>query len=239
MATSGNFAIGDYKRIVILTGAGISVASGIAPFRGPGGLWTDHDIERCATAQALAKTPEVVWEAFAELRRKSAITEPNAAHFAMAGLEQRQPSTVILTQNIDGLHQKAGSKQVLELHGNIHRSRCTHCQRSAFTDNNPEYRKCDKCGAPLRYDIVLFNENLNHEVMRRTEAALLSCDLLIAAGTSGLVYPAAGFAQLAKSIGAYTVLVNLEPVHSHVYDKQVIGKAEEVMPELLDIQTTK
>lgn len=234
MNAASTIAVNGYKGIVILSGAGISVASGIAPFRGPGGLWTDHDIERCATAQALARTPEVVWNAFASLRTNSRTTKPNATHYALAELEKKHPYTTILTQNIDGLHQAAGSKNVLELHGNIHRTRCTKCQREPFYDTNDKYRTCELCGAPLRYDIVLFNENLDFDVITQASSAVNHCQLFIATGTSGIVYPAAGFAYEAKRCGARTVLVNLEDLSnsSNLYDEQHIGKAEEIFPTL-------
>ncbi len=228
--------VADYHHIVILTGAGISVASGIAPFRGPGGLWTDRDIERCATAHALRNDPKVVWDAFAELRRSARVTKPNPTHFALAELEKHRPSTMVLTQNIDGLHQAAGSKNVVELHGNIHRSRCTRrkCHLQPFDDTEVEFHRCPECGAPLRYDIVLFEENLDENDIRRSYAALSECDLFIAAGTSGIVYPSAGFAQIAMSNGARTVLVNLEELPTPYFEEQILGKAEEIFPKLFD-----
>ena len=226
--------ISDYRNIVVLTGAGISVASGIAPFRGPGGLWTDHDIERCATARALRKRPQVVWEAFAELRRSARVTKPNPTHFALAELEKHRPNTMILTQNIDGLHQAAGSKNVVELHGNNHRTRCTHCQREPYDDTSVEFANCDICGHALRYDIVLFEENLDGDDMDRAVRSLQQCDLFITAGTSGIVWPAAGFSQIARAAGALTVLVNLEELPTDSFDKQFIGKAEQIFPELFD-----
>ncbi|MBQ7567300.1 NAD-dependent deacylase, partial [bacterium] len=215
---------------------GVSVASGIAPFRGPGGLWTDRDIEQCATARALRKHPERVWKAFADLRRQAANTKPNATHFALAELEKHRPSTMILTQNIDGLHQSAGSKNVIELHGNIHRTRCTKCDIEPYDDTTVEYACCSKCGAPLRYDIVLFEENLDAADMEASYEALGKCDLFIAAGTSGIVWPSAGFAQIAKRSGARTVLVNLETLYTEWFDEQILGKAEEIFPKLFDYQ---
>ncbi|MCR5661619.1 MAG: NAD-dependent deacylase [bacterium] len=224
--------VNDYKHIVILTGAGISVASGIAPFRGPGGLWTDHDIERCATARALRRTPEVVWDAFKPVREGANTHKPNATHYALAELEAKHPDVTILTQNIDGLHQKAGSKNVIELHGSMKRSRCTHCNREPFEDEDCTYRMCDRCGKPLRYDIVLFEENLDPAVIEASYYALSKVDLFIALGTSGIVYPAAGFASDAKRNRARTVLVNLEDLRSPLYDDVLIGKAEEITPNL-------
>lgn len=234
MAKLNKIKISDYHNIVVLTGAGVSVASGIAPFRGPGGMWTDRDIERCATAHALREHPQVVWDAFAELRRSARVTEPNATHFALAELEKHRPNTMVLTQNIDGLHQAAGSHNVIELHGNIHRTRCCKCRVKPYQDETVEYRKCPKCGGALRYDIVLFEENLDSNDMTRSYEALSRCDLFIAAGTSGIVWPSAGFAEIALQAGARTVLVNLETLPTPYFQEQILGKAEEIFPVLFD-----
>lgn len=221
-----------YQKIVFLTGAGVSVASGIPPFRGPGGFWNDQEIERCATAEALERDPELVWRAFAPLREAARKARPNAAHRIMAELESRHPQVHLLTQNVDGLHLAAGSRRVVELHGNIHRTRCTRCESPAFTDESLDFRACPQCGAALRFDIVLFHEMLDPEALRLTAEALRGVDLFVAVGTSGTVYPAAGFAASAQADGAWLVLVNLEPAPGGWYDQQVVGRAEEVLPGL-------
>lgn len=234
MADFEKIRAGQYKNIVILTGAGISVASGIAPFRGPGGTWTEKDIEQCATAGALRRDPQKVWDAFSFVRKKSNEVPPNAAHKALAELEQKHPNVWILTQNIDELHQKAGSKNVVELHGSIHRSQCTKYCSPAFRDKEIKFHKCPSCGAPLRYDIVLFNENLDGGVMYQTYDLLEKADLFLVVGTSGIVYPAAGFVPIAKKAGARVVIVNLEELQYSGCDMQINGKAEEVLPNLFD-----
>ncbi len=235
MDVSQKIRVKDYKNIVILTGAGISVASGIAPFRGPGGLWTDKDIEECATAQALKRNPQKVWDAFSFVRKKSNEVEPNAAHFALAELEKRTKNTWILTQNIDGLHQKAGSQNVVELHGTIHRSQCCKYCTPPFEDKEIKFHKCKHCGAPLRYDIVLFNESLDPEVISTSYDLLERADLFLVVGTSGIVYPAAGFVPIARRAGARVVIVNLEELsYSGSSIEQINGKAEAILPHLFD-----
>ena len=221
-----------YLKIVFLTGAGISVASGIPPFRGPGGFWNDQEIERCATAEALARDPEVVWRAFAPLREAAQKARPNAAHRVLAEVEARHAGVHLLTQNVDGLHLAAGSRNVVELHGNIHRTRCTSCDLPPFVDGALEFRPCPSCRGALRYDIVLFHELLDPASLERTAEALRLADLFVAIGTSGTVYPAAGFAAAAQADGAWSVLVNLEPAPGQLYDQQVLGRAEEVLPGL-------
>ena len=234
MEKSAKINVKNYRNIVVLTGAGISVASGIAPFRGPGGTWTEKDIDECATAQALRRDPRKVWEAFAFVRDKANKVEPNAAHKALAELESKHPNTWILTQNIDGLHQKAGSHNVIELHGTIHRSQCTRYCSDAFEDKAIEFHNCEKCGAPLRYDIVLFNENLDSEVIYKSRDLLEHADLFLVVGTSGIVYPAAGFVPVAKHAVAHVVIVNLEELHYGKGIEQINGKAEEILPSLFD-----
>ncbi|MGM9991811.1 MAG: SIR2 family NAD-dependent protein deacylase [Candidatus Bruticola sp.] len=225
----------DYPNIVVLTGAGISAASGIAPFRGPGGLWTDKDIQECATAQALKRHPQKVWDAFAPVRKKSNEVSPNPAHLALAELEKRTKNTWILTQNIDELHQKAGSRHVIELHGTIHRSQCSRYCTPPFVDKEIKFRSCSHCGAPLRYDIVLFNESLDPEVLASSYDLLEHADLFLVVGTSGIVYPAAGFVPIAKQAGARVVIINLEELaYNGSSIEQINGKAEEILPHLFD-----
>lgn len=225
--------VSDYPNIVVLTGAGISVASGIAPFRGPGGTWTEKDIDECATARALARNPQKVWDSFAFVREKSNKTEPNAAHKALAELEAKHPNTWIITQNIDELHQKAGSKNVIEMHGTIHRSQCMRYCSDPFVDREIKFHKCSKCGAPLRYDIVLFEESLDSRVMEKIYEVLDLVDLFLVVGTSGIVYPAAGFVNMVRrSTKARIVIVNLEKLNYTGNIEQINGKAEEILPNL-------
>lgn len=227
-----------YERIVVLTGAGISVASGLRPFRGPGGIWDDEGLERFATAEALADDPRQVWKAFGPMRPVTAAAEPNAAHRALAEAEQRLGRPLfVLTQNIDGLHARAGSRHVVELHGNIMRTRCTACDLPPFEDHEPHVDDaplCPRCGSYLRPDILLFHEPFPPEVERDVRRSLFDSNLFLAVGTSGTVWPAAGFVQVARADGARTVLVNLEDLEDGSdFDEIVLGRAEEVLPRLL------
>ncbi len=234
-------ALHQYKNIVILTGAGISVASGIRPFRGENGLWNDREALRLSTAETLAAEPGAVWKFWSGVRKIALTSQPNAAHRVLAQLEaglRPDQHFVLATQNVDGLHQKAGSRHVVELHGSALRSRCSNedCQQAIFADADVsgELRACPRCGRPLRMDIVLFGENLSMEAMWEMRAALRDCDLFLAIGTSGTVSPAADFVVSAAYAGARTVYINLDPMKpANPYFKEVIlGKAEEVLPGL-------
>lgn len=230
-----------YKKVVILTGAGISVASGIAPFRGPGGFWNENDHELVGTAQAQANNPLLVWQTYAPLRAQVRRTQPNPAHFAVAEYQKRVWDhcwVCVLTQNVDGLHQRAGAKGVLEMHGSLRRSRCCdpNCAQQPYLDDYQDpYRlpACPTCRGPARMDIVLFNEEMAWNVSAGMMEAMRDCELFIAIGTSGMVMPAAGLVELAKTGGARTILVNLEPTEQTAFDEVYLGKAEELVPQLL------
>ena len=232
----------EYLKIVILTGAGISVASGVQPFRGPNGLWNEVDVLEYATAYALRMEPFKVWKFSVTLREKLKTVQPNQAHYALAELESKlknYQTFTLITQNIDGLHTKAGSKNVVEMHGNVNITKCTkkHCKLKPFEESDSHLDKlplCQLCGSPLRQDIVLFNENIPMKVQKEIKRSLRCCNLFIAIGTSGEVYPAAGFVKTAKSYGAKTILINLESFNSaeNLFDKIILGKAEELLPDL-------
>ena len=180
--------------MVVLTGAGVSVASGLRPYRGPGGLWTDQP--ELAARMTAGAAPDDLWHLFGPLRGELARAEPNAAHRALAALEARVPLTVI-TQNIDGLHQRAGSQSVVELHGALGRSRCVACDR-VTEDLVPHVTapRCE-CGGALRPDVVLFEEPLPVDAEYAAKRALRDCDLFLAIGTSGTVSPASNFVRSA------------------------------------------
>lgn len=231
--------LNDFHHIVLLTGAGVSVGSGLPTYRGPGGLWESADIARLVEARHLPGSLPGLWRLYSERRRVALAADPNPAHTAIAALQTSQPNAVtLLTQNVDGLHQRAGSPQVAELHGSAFRTRCTnpHCDLPPFDDTRvcDAVPLCPRCGLPLRPDVVLFGETLSDAVLRQARAALDSCDLFLAAGTSGFVWPAAAFVQLATQAGAHTVLVNLEAGDSAgEFNEVVLGRAEEVLPGLL------
>lgn len=185
------------RRIAVMTGAGVSADSGVPTFRGPGGLWRNFQPEELATPQAFRRDPALVWEWYEWRRNLIRQAQPNAAHEALA----RLPGTVIVTQNVDNLHTRAGSRDVVELHGNIFRVRCVR-------EGNPQFREqpfdhipplCD-CGAMLRPDVVWFGESLPEEAVARAVGAIKSADILLVIGTSGVVYPAAGFVRLHEGL---------------------------------------
>lgn len=233
----------SFSEIVVLTGAGISVASGLGTYRGPGGLWTNDGALSNATAEAMQANPEGVWRFFSELREAIGRARPNAAHLAIVDAERRlRPgaSLTVITQNVDGLHRAAGSSNVVELHGSLWRTRCTgpSCEYRHDEDLQhvvAECPRCPQCSSWLRPDIVLFQEALSGENEYLAKRSLRECDLFIAIGTSGTVSPASRFVRSAAYVGARTVYVNVErlPEDDRSFQDQVIGPAEELLPVLL------
>jgi NAD-dependent deacetylase len=197
-------------RVTALTGAGISAESGIPTFRGAGGLWNNHRPEDLATPEAFARDPELVWRWYDWRRGLVAKAEPNAAHRGLAALEHQLAVTVI-TQNVDGLHGKAGSRELIELHGNLWKVRCTSCALIARNADVPLAAippRCAGCGAMVRPHIVWFGESVDPYDFQRSVEMSRSADVFLVIGTSGLVQPAASFAQIAKSAGATVVEIN-------------------------------
>ncbi len=227
------------NHIVILTGAGVSVGSGLPTYRGPGGLWESADIARLVDARYLPGSLPGLWRLYSERRRVALDAEPNPAHLAIARLQAARPGAVtLLTQNVDGLHQRAGSPQVTELHGSAFRTRCTNpaCTLPPSDDicSYDAVPLCPQCGSPLRPDVVLFGETFPETALRQAQTALDHCDLFYAVGTSGAVWPAAAFVQIAAQAGAYTMLVNLDAEEgAEQFDKVCLGRAEDVLPGLL------
>ena len=229
--------------IVILTGAGISAESGIATFRGPGGLWEGHRVEDVCTPQALAADPALVHR-FYDLRRAAlADVRPNPAHEALARLDREWPGELlIVTQNVDDLHERAGLGRLLHMHGELKSALCAACGvRTPHPGSLPPGSRCASCAAPaLRPDIVFFGEFPYQ--MDRIEAALAACDLFVSIGTSGAVYPAAGFVAQAAAHGALTLELNLEPsAGSDRFDETRLGPASRLVPEWVDslLQSTQ
>lgn len=222
----------DIRNIVVLTGAGISAESGIATFRGPGGLWEGHRVEDVCTPEALARDPELVHR-FYDLRRAAlASVEPNAAHRALARLDAAWPGDLlIVTQNVDDLHERAGATRMLHMHGELLSALCAACgAREAWADALPQGSVCAACGAAaLRPDIVFFGE-MPYQ-MELIEAAIAKADLFVSIGTSGAVYPAAGFVRTAAYHGAATLELNLDPsAGSLFFDETRIGPAGVLVP---------
>ena len=228
--------MGSIRNIIVLTGAGISAESGIATFRGPGGLWEGHRVEDVCTPQALARDPELVHR-FYDLRRAAlAKAEPNPAHHALARLDAEwRGELLIVTQNVDDLHERAGAKRLLHMHGEWKSALCAACEhRQAWDGDMPPGSICAACGAPaLRPDIVFFGEM--PYAMDVIERAISRADLFVSIGTSGAVYPAAGFVQTAKYCGAKTLEINLEPsLGSFMFDESRTGKAGKLVPAWVD-----
>jgi NAD-dependent deacetylase len=231
----------EYQNIVVLTGAGISVASGLPSYRGPEGIWNDEDTAKYAMVDTWLQDPLDVWQAFGGMREHVMQAEPNPAHEALAEFEAACPgSFTLVTQNVDGLHIQAGSENVVELHGNLRTTRCSNpaCESEPFTDSTTTIQRlprCEQCGDLLRPDIVLFGEWLPPDAERATKMALRDCDLFIAIGTSGTVTPAANFVRSADYAGARTILVNLEKMEpaNPYFQEEILGRAEELLPDLL------
>lgn len=231
----------SYRRIVLLTGAGVSVGSGLPTYRGPGGLWEREDVAWIVEARFLPASLPDLWQLYSQRRALALGAVPNAAHTTIAALQRARPNAVtLLTQNVDGLHQRAGSPDVTELHGSAFRTRCTNpaCGLPPFPDDRlyQSVPTCPRCDAPLRPDVVLFGEMLSETALRQAQTALDECDLFLAAGTSGTVWPAAAFVRLAAQAGAQTVLVNLDAATgSEEFDEVHLGKAEDILPVLLSL----
>jgi NAD-dependent deacetylase len=221
---------------LILTGAGVSAESGLATFRGPGGLWEGRDPTELATPAAFARDPLAVWRFYAWRREQAAHALPNPAHRALAALERQRPDTVLVTQNVDDLHERAGSRDVVRLHGALWRSRCS-AEAREFEDRRSEFDslppRCE-CGALLRPAVVWFGEALPAEAFERAATAARAAVLVLVVGTSALVQPAAALPLLARANGAYLVEVNPEETAlSARVDERLAGAAGAVLPRLL------
>jgi NAD-dependent deacetylase len=224
------------ERLVVLTGAGISVESGIPTFRGTGGLWRTFRPEELATPQAFARDPQLVWEWYDWRRGKIAQARPNPGHEALMRLEALVPEFLLITQNVDGLHRLAGSRHLLEIHGSIWEVRCLDC--GAVQENRrvplPLLPHCEACGGLLRPNVVWFGEALDPGILRRAEAALTRCQVVLVVGTSAVVQPAASMALWARQSGAQVVEINPDPTPLTAHcDVALSGKAGEVLPVLL------
>jgi NAD-dependent deacetylase len=225
------------NRIVILTGAGISAESGISTFRDADGLWEKYDPMEIATPEAFARDPDLVYRFYNARRNQLRSVEPNAAHVALANLQHNFDGDVFLvTQNVDDLHERGGSSQVCHMHGRLNRVLCGHCESSTHASADYDAQTtCPDCGVAgrLRPDVVWFGEIPYH--MEEIELRLADCDLFIAVGTSGVVYPAAGFVQRALAHGARTVEVNVEISDvTGFFHQQRKGPATREVPALVD-----
>jgi len=229
--------------LVVLTGAGISAESGVPTFRGTGGLWRNYSPEKLATPEAFARNPRLVWEWYDWRRSVIRPTRPNAGHLALVELEQRivarpggKGSFTLVTQNVDGLHDRAGSSNMLKLHGDIWLVRCTACGRAERNEQVPldELPPHCRCGGLLRPGVVWFGEPLPTAEWERASQASAGAEVMLVVGTSAVVYPAAGLAELARAASAKLAIINPEPTPlDAVADWVVGGKAGEILPALL------
>ena len=224
------------RSVAVLTGAGVSAESGVPTFRGPDGLWRAYRVEQLATPEAFAHDPLLVWEWYDWRRQRIAACRPNPAHQALAALEQSVAEFLLITQNVDGLHQRAGSKAVVELHGNIWRVRCT--ADNSVTENTDVPLgtvppRCT-CGAVQRPDVVWFGEPLPVTAIARAMRAAEQCEIMLVVGTSALVQPAASLPQLTKRHRGYVIEVNLEPTPLTAYaDESHYEAAGVLLPKLM------
>jgi NAD-dependent deacetylase len=238
------------SRLLVLTGAGVSSESGIRTFRDSNGLWEEHPVEHVATPEGFALDPALVWRFYSERRRQAKDCSPNPGHMALARIEQALgPRFLLVTQNVDGLHRRAGSNRLTEIHGSLFETRCSGCDREPFADEGlylkPPLPECDLCDGQrgrslLRPNIVWFGEMLDPAHLFQIEKFMSEPPgghfVFLAVGTSGAVYPAAGLVVQARSHGAQTWLVNAEPPrNADCFENFLEGPSGRLLPELFDL----
>lgn len=229
-------ALKESESIVFFTGAGISSESGIATFRGKEGLWNKFKPEELASFDAFIKNPELVWEWYNYRKKIVHDAKPNPAHLTIAEMQNHFKDVVVITQNVDNLHRRAGSKKIFELHGNIERNFCIDCKKFHneeldFTNGVP---KCE-CGGLIRPDVVWFGEYLPEDQFLGGEKAAINSDIFFVVGTSAIVYPAAGLVYTAKASGATIIEINIEETEiSSSVNYSFFGKAGEILPQILE-----
>ena len=226
----------EAQSIVFFTGAGISSESGIPTFRGKEGLWNKFRPEELASFEAFIRNPEIVWEWYNYRRKIIHEAKPNAAHLTIAEMQNQFKDVTVVTQNVDNLHRRAGSKKIFELHGNIERNFCIDCKKfhNEELDFSTGVPKCE-CGGLIRPDVVWFGEYLPEDQFLGGEKAAIKSDIFFVIGTSALVYPAAGLVYTAKASGATIVEVNIEETGiSSSVDYSYFGKAGEILPRIFE-----
>jgi NAD-dependent deacetylase len=225
------------ERVTALTGAGVSQESGLRTFRdAQTGLWTQYKPADLASPEAFDRDPKRVWDWYAMRREKVREVEPNLGHYALADLAHHIPDFSLITQNVDGLHLKAGSPRVIELHGNLQRVRCSSCGQQAeeWDDTDRNVPRCKVCGSLLRPDVVWFGESLPRAVLESAVQVARTCHIFFSIGTSGLVQPAASLAYAARNRGAVVVEINAEPTPlTEKVDFALQGKSGEILPALV------
>ena len=228
-------AIGDFEQVVFFTGAGISAESGVPTYRGKGGIWKEYDYQSCACQDAFDRDAERVWEFHNYRRGLVAACEPNLGHQLIARAEASHPSVWVITQNIDGLHQRAGSRNVIEMHGSLWRVRCDACGTKRQAMDVPFNERRCTCGQGLwRPDITWFGDALDSDMLSEVQQRVSSCTLFVSVGTSGVVYPAALVPKVAKQAGALLVEINLERTDaSDLYDFAYLQSASQGLAQLI------
>jgi NAD-dependent deacetylase len=232
--------IRESDRVFVMTGAGVSAESGIPTFRGQDGLWEGHRLEDVATPEAFARNPELVWRFYSMRRSVAATCLPNPGHIALAKLEEKLGSRFALcTQNVDALHEAAGSRNVLHMHGQVFESRCSdeECRCRIIRDTGIYMQRSEiplcECGAMMRPNIVWFGEM--PMFMEQIIPTIERCTIFVTVGSSGAVYPAASFAQIARINGAKSIYLGLEPpLNAHAFDEIILGPSGERLPELFN-----
>ena len=235
-------ALREAQHVCVLTGAGISAESGVPTFRdAQSGLWAKYDPLDLATPEAFLRDPELIWRWYRWRRELVAKAQPNPGHLALARLAELVPRLTLVTQNVDGLHQRAGSTDVIEFHGNLFENRCSveDCVINGEENSADAVPVCAACGGHLRPGVVWFGEAIPEHALNNSFAAATDCDVYLSIGTSSLVYPAAGLAEIAKNNGATVAEVNPEPTgQAASFDLAIAAKAGTVMPEILKRMTT-
>ena len=226
------------ESVAVFTGAGISAESGVPTFRGDDGIWKTFKPEELASFDAFIRNPDLVWEWYKHRKTIIAAIQPNPGHYALAEMEQLYGSFTVITQNIDNLHQRAGSKNVHELHGNIERNYCIACGKYFSNEDILQYDRaprCASCNGLIRPDVVWFGELLPVDEWNASVTAAGRADIFFSIGTSAIVYPAASLPTIAKREGAYVVEINVEPTEfSNKADEVLLGKSGEILPQLLE-----
>jgi len=230
------------ESVFVLTGAGVSAESGIPTFRGRDGLWKNYSATDLATPEAFQRNPALVWEWYHWRQSFISRAQPNAAHQAIVELERRSKKFLLLTQNVDNLHRRAGSQNVLELHGNIFRTRCTRCgniaEHQTFSEND-RLPLC-KCGGVLRPDVVWFGEGIPQDIWHASIEFVTTADVALICGTSAVVWPAAAIPEIAQRGGAKTIEVNLEPTSvTNLVDLSLLGEAGVILPRIVETLSSK
>ena len=223
------------SNVAVLTGAGVSAESGVPTFRGEDGLWKNYRAEELATPGAFQQDPDLVWEWYHWRRGIVSQASPNAAHQALVRIEEMAPAFLLITQNVDGLHLEAGSKEVLEIHGNLRRARCSDCGDTVQLTDEEGLIDCGECGSDMRPDVVWFGENLDPVILERSFAAATNADFFLVAGTSSVVQPAASLAWTAGQNNGFVLEVNLDPTPlTGQADATLLGKAGDILSKLVE-----